>query len=325
MDVHITGGAGFIGSHLTEALVEQGHDVTVFDNVSRGDVTNLNAVIDDIRFVEGDIRNEDELAAAVSSPDVLYHLAAINGTKNFYKRPLDVLDVNVEGVRNAVGVAENQEIDRVVFSSSSEVYGYPEQFPTPETHPLQIMDPENPRFSYAGTKILGEQYVVNGAQNGAFDYTVVRPHNIYGEAMGYDHVIPEFIEQIVTDVEFSIYGDGEQTRSFCYIDDAVDAFIRAGFQASGAGEIFNVGTQHEVSINDLAERLFDISGVKPDVTYTESVELEGSVRRRQPDISKARDKLGYEPLVSLDQGLERTFDWYCRDFTDMSLEEFRLS
>jgi len=323
MDIHITGGAGFIGSHLTEALVEQGHNVAVFDNMSRGNASNLDSVLDDIEFIEGDIRDRDALGSAVESPDVLYHLAAINGTKNFYERPRDVLDVNLQGVRNVVDVAHEQSIDRVVFSSSSEVYGFPCEFPTPEDHPLQIMDPENPRFSYAGTKILGEQYVITGAQNGGFDYTILRPHNVYGEAMGYDHVIPEFIEQIVTDDPFSIYGDGEQTRSFCYIDDAVDGFMRAGLQSAGKNEIFNVGTQEEVSINELAERLFDLAGVSPEVTYTDSVELEGSVQRRQPDVAKSRQLLGYEPAVTLDEGLEWTFDWYCQDFTGATLDEFR--
>lgn len=187
------------------------------------------------------------------------------------------------------------------------------------------MDSANPRFSYAGTKILGEQYVITAARESAFDYTIVRPHNLYGEAMGYDHVIPEFIEQIVTDDPFSIYGSGEQTRSFCYISDAVDASVRAGFDTAGANEIYNVGTQEEVTINHLAEQLFDIAGVHPEVTHTDSIELEGSVQRRQPDITKARQGLDCDPEVTLDEGCERTFDWYCQDFTDMTLEEFRTS
>ncbi|SFG17386.1 UDP-glucose 4-epimerase [Halopelagius inordinatus] len=323
MEVHVTGGAGFIGSYLVRSLVEQGHDVTVFDNISRGEVSNLENVLDKIRFVEGDIRNRDELEEAIESPDILYHLAAINGTKNFYDRPYEVLDTNVEGVRNVVDIARKQDVDRLVFSSSSEVYGYPERFPTDEDHVLQIMDPENPRFSYAGSKIIGEQYVVNGADDSSYDYTIVRPHNIYGEAMGYDHVIPEFIEQIVTDQPFTVYGDGEQTRSFCYISDAVDAFVRAGFERGGENQIFNVGKQEEVTINGLADRLFDIAGVHPEVSHIESEELKGSTRRRQPDVSKARELLNYDPAVSLDEGLERTFSWYCEDFTGVELEEWR--
>lgn len=323
MEIHITGGAGFIGSHLAETLVRRGHDVTVFDNVSRGDASNLDGIIDDIRFVRGDICDREIFETALSNPDVLYHLAAVNGTKNFYERPQDVLNVNIEGVRNVVKAAQTRDIDRFVFSSSSEVYGFPREFPTPEDHPLQIMDPETIRFSYAASKIVGEQYVVTGAQNGYFDYTILRPHNVYGEAMGYDHVIPEFVEQIVTDDSFTIYGDGKQTRSFCYVTDAIDAFVRAGTMDAGANRIFNVGTPEEVSINDLADQMFDIAGIYPEVSYTGSVELEGSVQRRKPDITRARQELGYEPSVPLGDGLERTFDWYCQDFIGVTLEELR--
>lgn len=316
MDVTVTGGAGFIGSALVTRLVADDHEVTVFDNVSRGNLNNLDHVLKEIQFVQGDVRDNSEFADAVGCPDVLYHLAAINGTKNFYERPNAVLDTNVVGVKHAVELAAERGISRLILSSSSEVYGSPNTFPTPESHPLQVMDSENPRFSYAGSKILGEQYVVNGADTHGFDYTIVRPHNIYGPAMGFDHVVPEFIEQIVTDKPFTIYGDGEQTRSFCYIDDAIDAFVSAGFESAAVNEIFNVGTQDEISINELAERLFDIADVDPGIEYVDSVELEGSTPRRQPDISAAREKLGYEPTVSLDEGLRRTFDWYESAFSN---------
>ena len=316
MDVHVTGGAGFIGSALVKRLVSRGHDVTVYDNVSRGDLDNLQDVVSNIDFVQGDVRNKTAFAKAIDEPDVLYHLAAINGTKNFYDHPNSVLDTNIMGVKNAVELANEHDISRLVFSSSSEVYGFPREFPTPEGHPLQIMNPKNPRFSYAGTKILGEQYVVNGAE--AYDYTILRPHNIYGPAMGYDHVIPEFIEQIVTDKPFTIYGDGEQTRSFCYISDAIDAFLEAGFEGKAANEIFNVGTQHEITINELAERLFDIANVSPEIAYTDSIEMEGSTPRRQPDISRAQELLDYDPKVGLNDGLEQTFEWYQSAFDEES-------
>jgi nucleoside-diphosphate-sugar epimerase len=325
MDVHVTGGAGFIGSHLVKVLVEHGHDVTVFDNVSRGTASNLDVVEDRIRFVRGDIRNRDELDDAIDDPDIVYHLAAINGTKNFYERTYEVLDTNLIGVRNVVEIAADRGVDRLVFASSSEVYGYPDELPTPEDHTLQIMDPENPRFSYAGSKIVGEQYVINGGERAGYDYTVCRPHNVYGGAMGYDHVIPEFVERLVTDEPFTIYGDGEQTRSFCYITDAVEAFRKAGFEPGGANGVFNVGTQEEVSINELAELLFDITGVTPPIEYVDSIELEGSTRRRQPDVENAREKLGYESEVPLDAGLERTFEWYCEDFTGRTAEEWRAA
>lgn len=325
MKILVTGGAGFVGSHLAEELVADGHDITVFDNVSRGARDRLDDVIDDVRFVEGDIRSEEELANAVDDPDVIFHLAAINGTKNFYERPFVVLDVNVMGTQNVVDLARDKDVDRLLFASSSEVYGFPDKFPTAESHPLQIMDSENPRYSYAGSKILGEQYVVHGADDGDFEYTIVRPHNLYGPDMGYDHVIPEFIERLVKGEDFTVYGDGTQTRSFCYISDAIDAITTAATHPAAANKIYNVGTQHEITINELAEHLFDVVGVHPDIEYIESKELSGSPERRQPDVSKAQADLDYKPSVSLEEGLSETFAMYCRDLLGVSVEEWRSS
>jgi dTDP-glucose 4,6-dehydratase/UDP-glucose 4-epimerase len=325
MKALVTGGAGFVGSSLTEALVAEGHDVTVFDNMSRGTPDRLDGVIDEISCVEGDIRSEAELASAADGSDVIFHLAAVNGTKNFYDRPLGVLDVNVTGVKNVVDLAREEEIDRLIFASSSEVYGFPREFPTPETHPLQIMDSGNPRYSYAGSKILGEQYVVHGANDGEFEYSIVRPHNLYGPDMGYDHVIPEFIERLVEEEAFTIYGDGTQTRSFCYITDAIEAITAVATAPSAANEVYNIGTQDEITINELAEYLFDIAGEHPDVEHIESKELSGSPPRRQPDVSKAKADLDYTPEVPIEEGLRKTFDAYCRDLTGVGRTEWRSS
>jgi nucleoside-diphosphate-sugar epimerase len=323
--VLVTGGFGFIGSHLARQLIDRGLHVRILDNASRGERGRIARVAEDSEVVEADIRDAGTVREAVRGCDIVYHLAAVNGTKNFYERPEEVLDINLEGTRNVVEAAREEGIDRLVFPSSSEVYGFPGEFPTPETHPLQIMDSQNPRYSYAGTKILGEQIVINAARNASFDFTILRPHNIYGPDMGYDHVIPEFIERIVGDEEFTIYGDGKQTRCFCYVSDAVDAFQAAGEHSQARNSIYNVGTEDEVTINELAAALFEVAGVSPDIEHIESKELSGSPRRRHPDVSKAKRELGYSPKVSLEDGLSRTFDAYCRDLVGVGGEEWRSS
>lgn len=314
-DVLVTGGTGFIGSYLVRRLVDEGHSVTVFDNEFRSDTGGgLTEVEDKITTIEGDVRDK-EAVTDLPAVDRIFHLAAINGTKNFYEMPYDVIDVNTKGVQNILTYAADSSPERVVFASSSEVYGFPTNFPTSEEHVLQLMNSENPRYSYAASKIAGEVYTVNMARQSEFDYTILRPHNVYGPRMGYDHVIPEFIQQIVTDEEFTIYGDGEQTRSFCYISDAIDMMIAAGFQTSGANEIFNLGNDEEVTINELAEEMFEICG-NEEVRYITDKELEGSPERRQPDVSKARERLDYEASVPLEEGLAETVEWYRRDIRE---------
>lgn len=306
----VTGGAGFIGFHLVQRLVDEGHRVVVLDSEFRGSADGLTE-LPGVRHIGGDIRDRTEFPDSSLEVDIVYHLAAINGTKNFYEMPQHVLDVNVNGTQNAIEFALDRDAHRFVFASSSEVYGFPREFPTSEEHPLQIMDPENPRFSYAGSKAVGELFTINATRGSPMEYTILRPHNVYGPRMGYDHVIPEFIERLVGGDEFTIYGTGKQSRCFCYVDDAVDAFLQAGVSHEAANEIFNVGDDRfEVSINDLAELLFDITGNRPPVEHIESRELEGSTERRVPDISRARGRLEFQPAVTLEEGLRRTYEWY---------------
>lgn len=305
--VHVTGGTGFIGSALSRRLVEEGYDVKVFDNNSRDSGHEIPDAVD---FTEGSVLDRPSFDRWLKGADVLVHLAAVNGTKNFYDHPMDVLDVNVGGTRNAVKLAGWHDLDRLVFTSSSEVYGFPDTFPTPESHPLQIMDVTNDRYSYAGSKIIGEQYVRQGQRQHDYDYTILRPHNFYGPAMGHDHVIPEFVEQLVTDQDFTIYGDGEQTRSFCFISDAIDCFLAALERDVSRNQTYNVGTEQEITINELADALCAVHGDRPEIEHVDHKELDGSPDRRQPNIQKARHELDYRPSVSLRQGLEATYSWY---------------
>jgi nucleoside-diphosphate-sugar epimerase len=301
----VTGGLGFIGRGLAAALVDRGDEVAVLDNGWRSELEPPAGVT----AVVADVRDAGAVSDAVEGSDVVVHLAAIQGTANFYEQPELVLDVNVRGVLNLAEACASQGVRRLVFSSSSEVYGIPAQFPTAETEPLSVPDPLNPRWSYGGSKILGELAVANVARHAGYEFTILRYHNVYGPGMGWDHVIPQFIRRLELGEEFTVQGDGEQQRAFCYVDDAVAATVAAVVEPAAAGGIFNVGNPgEEISINGLIGVLARVSGREIEPRY-EPFAGEGT-RRRLPDITRARDVLGFQPRVSLEDGLRRTYDWY---------------
>lgn len=309
MRVVVTGGLGFLGSAVVKGLIAAGHDVRIFDDASRGARRNLEELRVDVAVIDGDVRDVDALHAALRGAEVVIHLAAVQGTGTFYRAPHRVLDVNVAGALNAARACARDGVRRLVFASSSEVYGAPAVVPTPETMPLVIPDVLNPRFSYAASKIVGELVTINFARQHGFEYTVLRPHNVYGPRMGWDHVIPQFIARLERGEEFTVQGDGTQTRAFCYIDDAVDATARASVLPEAANEIFNVGNpREEHSISALIELLAVISG-KP-IRPRHVAPAEGGVLRRSPDITRIRERLGFEPKVSLREGLAETYRWY---------------
>jgi nucleoside-diphosphate-sugar epimerase len=262
--------------------------------------------------VDLDVRDAEDTRRAVDGAEIVVHLAAIQGTGNFYRRPELVLDVNVRGVLNVADACAGAGVRRLVFSSSSEVYGIPSSFPTPESAPLQVPDSMNPRWSYGGSKILGELAVANVARAHGFEFTILRYHNVYGPAMGWDHVLPQFIARLELAEPFSVQGDGEQRRAFCYLDDAVEATASAVLAERAACRILNIGNPHgEASINELIAMLSRVSGTAIEPQY---VPFEGEgTRRRVPDISLARTLLGFEPVVDLEEGLRTTYDWYAEE------------
>lgn len=309
--VLVTGGSGFIGSFLVERMVKDGYDVTVFDNNFRGRKSYLDEVAGKIKFITGDITKTEDIKTAVQGMDTIYHLAAVNGTEHFYKIPEMVLRVNMLGTINMLEALEGSDTGKFVYFSSSEIYGTPEYYPTDEKHKLVVSDPSNPRFTYSGSKIMGEVYTNVYCKKLGIDYSCVRPHNFYGPKMGYEHVIPQFITRIVKNQEFTIQGDGTQTRSYCFISDAIDALMKVG-EMKTKGEAFNIGNdKEEISVLQLIEILSKIARVK--VTPKVLPLLKGSTPRRKPDTSKIRKMLSYEPKVTLEEGLRITYDWYKKD------------
>jgi nucleoside-diphosphate-sugar epimerase len=309
--VVVTGGGGFIGAYLVKRLVRDGWDVAVVDSMVRGDASRFAEVADDVDLFTCDVRDQDALERAFAGAEVVMHLAAINGTENFYKRPELVLDVGLRGALAVVNAGRAVGVPDMVVASTAEVYQTPSVVPTPETIPLMLPDSLNPRYSYGGSKIVSELIAFNYGQDHYRQVQVFRPHNVFGPNMGWKHVEPQFIMRALAaqdagDGAFPIQGAGTETRSFCYVDDIVEGILTM-YEKGGHREIYHIGSDEEVSVRDLAARIGKIVGIDLDIRPGQI--QAGGTPRRCPDISKMR-ALGWSPAVGLDEGLERTVAWY---------------
>lgn len=302
----VTGGAGFIGSHLVDRLLKLGHHVICMDNEFRGTFRNLNKR-KNLIIKKGDVRNYSEWPEPSGKIHGVFHLAAINGTKNFYEIPEQVLEVNVKGTMNAVNYVKKHKIKQLVFASSSETYGIPKAFPTPESEILKVPDLDNPRWSYGASKIIGEVYCVNYAKKFGFKCSIIRYNNVYGPRDEIGHVIPDLIKKILHNQKMIVEGTGEETRSFCFIDDAIDATLLIMNKQKNNFEIFNVGIDKETRIKTLIKLLGRVS--KIELTPKFKLKKNPGTKRRKPNISKLK-KMKFEPKVDLEEGLKITYDWY---------------
>jgi nucleoside-diphosphate-sugar epimerase len=308
----VTGGAGFLGSALVRRLVREGNHVRVFDNQSRGRIDRLSDVADSIEYVSGDIRNPAEVERVTKGIDSVCHLAFVNGTEFFYTKPELVLEVGVKGIVNVLDACLRHSVPELVLASSSEVYQDPLTIPTSESVPLSIPDPTNPRWSYSAGKIISEMMAINYGRTRFSRVLILRPHNVYGPDMGWEHVIPQFVlrmQKLASShdtVRFPIQGTGTQTRSFVFIDDFIDglmAVLRAGTHLN----IYNIGTQEEVAIGDLARMIGGLFGKRTEVVP--GPPADGGAWRRCPDIAKIA-ALGYAPKFLLREGVAITTKWY---------------
>jgi nucleoside-diphosphate-sugar epimerase len=311
----VTGATGFIGSALVRALLKSGNDVRALDNESRGSRHRLSDVESQIEWVHADVRDLAAVARAVQGMDTVCHLAAVNGTEFFYTQPDLVLEVAVKGMLNVLDACVAHGVCNLFVASSSEVYQTPAQVPTDETVALSIPDPLNPRYSYAGGKIMSELLTLNYGRKKFRRAVIFRPHNVYGPDMGWEHVIPqltlrmhELCRQSKGTVVLPIEGSGEETRSFVFIDDLI-AGLMLVLEKGEHLAIYNIGTEEETSIKQLAEeiaRYFD-----REVQIAPAELKAGGTLRRCPSIKRI-GTLGYKPVISLKQGLAATVPWYVR-------------
>jgi UDP-glucose 4-epimerase len=301
--VLVTGGAGFIGSNLARALVERGDAVRVLDNFSTGNRTNLAGL--EIEVVEGELRSYERVHNAVRGVEVVYHLGALGSVPRSVQDPLTSSAVNVEGTLNVLLAARDEGVRRVVFSSSSSIYGSARTTPTPET---EAPDPVSP---YGVAKLAAERYCISfGRVYHSFESVVLRYFQVFGPRQNpfsqYAAVVPLFVTALSGGEPITIFGDGEQSRDFTYVDNVVEATITAAEAAGASGRIFNIASGAPATVNHVAETIGRI--LDKQVERRLAPPRPGDIRDSAADITAARATLGWEPRVTLEEGLRRTIE-----------------
>jgi UDP-N-acetylglucosamine/UDP-N-acetyl-alpha-D-glucosaminouronate 4-epimerase len=299
----VTGGAGFIGANLVRALLERGDEVRVLDNFSTGSRGNLEGL--DVEVVEGELRSYERVHNAVRGVDAIYHLGALGSVPRSVQDPLTSSAVNVEGTLNVLLAARDEGVRRVVYSSSSSVYGTRRDLPVTEETPP---DPISP---YAVAKLAAERYCVSFSRVYTLETVVLRFFNVFGPLQSplsqYAAVVPLFVTAIGHGQPVTIEGDGEQSRDFTYVANVVDASISAAAAEGASGRIFNVSSGSPVTVNQLAEAVGRTVG-RP-VERRQAPPRTGDIRDSWADIAAARETLGYEPRIDLDEGLRLTVEY----------------
>jgi UDP-glucose 4-epimerase len=302
----ITGGAGFIGSNLARKLVAQGADVVILDNFSTGKVENLDDLKDKVRVVEGNICDLDVVRAATDGADYVLHHAAVVSVPRSVKDPLTTNAVNVDGTLNCLIAARDAGVKRFVFAASSSAYGDSEKLPKREDMPSKPLSP------YGVAKLVGEMYcrVFNDVYG--LETVSLRYFNIFGPFQDptsqYAAVVPIFITSLLAGKSPVVYGDGEQSRDFTFVDNAVQANLLALTSEKAPGRVINVACGTRFTLNRLVTDLKELLGSSVDAEYTDP--RTGDIKHSQGDITAARELLGYDPEVSFEEGLKRTVDWF---------------
>lgn len=300
-NILVTGGAGFIGSALVEELIKDANNhVVVVDNLQTGSRNKLpNAHNDNLKFIQCDVNHEEEITSVFHtfSFNYVFHYAALVGVKRTLDNPVSVLN-DIDGIRNVLNLSKNTGVKRVIYSSSSEVYGEPVEYPQhEETTPL------NSRLPYAIVKNIGEAFLKAYYQEFGLDYTVFRFFNTYGPKQAKDFVISKFINAALNNQDITVYGDGSQTRTFCFVENNIQACVAASFNDVYKNRTINIGNNIETSILELAQLVIKLTGSKSVIKHLPPL-ADGDMTRRNPDITIMKELLHHE-LIPLEEGLKK--------------------
>jgi UDP-glucose 4-epimerase len=317
MRILVTGGAGFIGSNMVDVLMKQGHEVTVIDNLSVGKASNIAHHLENDRFhfVNDTILHVSTLERLVRQADLIYHLAAVVGPKYVVEDPLGTIITNVRGTENVLELAFKYWV-RTVIASSSEIYGKSTAVPLSEDDDRVLGSTTVGRWSYSDAKAIDEYFALAYAKKG-LPISIVRYFNAYGPRLdprGYGSVIARFMTQALRGEPLTVFDDGQQTRCFTYVADTVEGTVRAATVREAAGQVINVGSDREKTILELAQMIRELTDSTSEIIRMPYETAYGpafeETRRRVPDVTRARDVLGFEAQMSLEEGLRRTLDWF---------------
>jgi nucleoside-diphosphate-sugar epimerase len=305
--VLVTGGAGFIGSNLAERLIEEGAKVTIIDNFITGFKENLEELKGDFEFIEGDLNDDVALKKAIEDVEIVFHQAALPSVPRSVDNPTETHEACANGTFNLLVKAKENKVRRFIYAASSSAYGNQKTLPKVET-----MLPE-PLSPYAAAKLVGEHYCSVFNKVYGLETVSLRYFNVFGPRQNpssyYSGVISRFIDALMSGKTPVIFGDGEQSRDFTFVANVVNANIKAAQTTTGFGEVINTANGERVTLNELLETLKKITG-KTEITADYQPERKGDVKHSQADNSKARELYGYEKLVDLEDGLQKTIDWW---------------
>jgi nucleoside-diphosphate-sugar epimerase len=314
--VLIAGGSGFIGSHLSKRLLEEGYTVGVIDNLLTGEKNNVEALLDNPKFIVFEQSVTEPLTRVserMGEIDYIFHLASPaspnqKSERSYISHPIETLLANSVGTYNLLSLAKDKNA-KFLFASSSEVYGDPAISPQPETYWGNV-NPNGIRSVYDEGKRFGEAMTFGFLRKYDTDVRIIRIFNTYGPNMHKDdgRVVTAFINQSIQNLPITIFGDGNQTRSFCYVDDLVNGIMLAMFSHKTKGEVFNLGNPDERTINDFAQLIKKLTGTNSDIVYEDLPQDDPT--KRKPDIQKARQILHWEPTIKLEDGLKRTIEYF---------------